>query len=170
MIVVDSLYEFFIQDWAGVDPATGYGMWYKDVLGTDGTPTGERVTTKVYAEATRYYVDKSSLPDVIGGFTNYFKYKNFDLNVLLNFSYGSYVYDSSYASLMEGFEAPGRAASQDLANRWQQPGDITDVPLFLASNNDFNSQSTRFLFKNDYIRLKALNFGYNLPKDYLNKI
>ena len=165
-----SLYEFFIQDWAGVDPATGYGMWYKDVLGTDGTPTGERVTTKVYAEATRYYVDKSSLPDVIGGFTNYFKYKNFDLNVLLNFSYGSYVYDSSYASLMEGFEAPGRAASQDLANRWQQPGDITDVPLFLASNNDFNSQSTRFLFKNDYIRLKALNFGYNLPKDYLNKI
>jgi hypothetical protein len=26
----------FIQEWAGVDPATGYGMWYKDVLGTDG--------------------------------------------------------------------------------------------------------------------------------------
>jgi hypothetical protein len=71
---------------------------------------------------------------------------------------------------MEGFESPGRAAHQDLESRWQKAGDITDVPLFLAANNDFNSQSTRFLFKNDYIRLKALNFGYNLPKDLLSKI
>ena len=164
-----SLYEYFIQDWAGVDPETGYGMWYKDVLGADGVATGERVTTKKYAEATRYYVDKSSLPDVIGGFTNFFKYKNVDLNILFNFSYGSYVYDSSYASLMEGFESAGRAAHQDLASRWQKPGDITDVPLFLTSNNDFNAQSTRFLFKNDYIRLKALNLGYNLPQSLIER-
>jgi hypothetical protein len=81
-----------------------------------------------------------------------------DLNVLLNFSFGAYVYDSTYASLM--FETPGRSAHQDLQDRWQQPGDITDVPLFLTANNDFNSQSTRFLF-NDYVRLKALNLGYN---------
>jgi TonB-linked SusC/RagA family outer membrane protein len=165
-----SLYEFFVQEWAGVDPATGYGTWYKDVLGTDGKPTGERVTTKTYAEATRYYVDKSSLPDVIGGFTNYFKYKNIDLNILFNFSYGSYVYDSTYASLVDGGKNPGRTMHQDLANRWQKPGDITDVPLLLGGNNDFNGQSTRFLFKNDYIRLKALNIGYNLPKDLVNKM
>jgi len=164
-----SLYEFFIQDWAGVDPATGYGMWYKDVKGTDGLPTGERVTTKLYSEATRYYVDKSSLPDVVGGFTNYFKYKNIDLNILFNFSYGSYIYDSTYASLMEGFRTPGRAAHQDLQSRWQAPGDITNVPLLLTANNDFNSQSTRFLYKNDYVRLKALNFGYNFSQDLLER-
>jgi TonB-linked SusC/RagA family outer membrane protein len=165
-----SMYEFFMQDWAGVDPATGYGMWYKDVLGTDGKATGERVTTKVYSEATRSYVGKSSLPDVVGGLTNYFKYKNIDLNILFNFSYGSYVYDSSYASLMEGMETPGRAVHQDLENRWQKPGDITNVPLLLGSNNDFNSQSTRFLFKNNYIRLKALNLGYNLPQSLTDKV
>jgi hypothetical protein len=34
----------FYPRWAGVDPATG--MWYKDVLGTDGLPTGERETTQ----------------------------------------------------------------------------------------------------------------------------
>ena len=164
-----SLYDFYIQEWAGVDPATGYGMWYKDVLGTDGKPTGEKVTTKVYSEATRYYADKSSLPDVIGGFTNYFKYKNIDLNILFNYSFGSYVYDSSYASLMEGIKTPGRAASTDIKDRWQNPGDITNVPLLLTSNNDFNSQSTRFLYKNDYIRLKALNFGYNFPQSILDK-
>lgn len=165
-----SLYEFYIQDWAGVNPANGYGMWYKDVLGADGKPTGERVTTEKYSEASRSYVDKSSLPDVVGGFTNFFKYKNIDMNVLFNFSYGSYVYDSTYASLMEGFKSSGRSAHQDLESRWQKPGDITNVPLFLTSNNDFNSQSTRFLFKNNYIRLKALNVGYNLPQSLIERV
>jgi TonB-linked SusC/RagA family outer membrane protein len=164
-----SLYDFFIQEWAGVDPATGYGMWYKDVLGTDGLPTGERETTQRYSDATRYEANKSSLPDVVGGLTNFFKYKNVDLNVLLNFSFGAYVYDNTYASLMAGFETPGRSAHQDLQDRWQQPGDITDVPLLLTANNDFNSQSTRFLFNNDYVRLKALNLGYNFSEDALAK-
>lgn len=164
-----SLYEFYIQDWAGVDPETGYGMWYKDVIGTDGKPTGERVTTKKYSEATRYYTGKSSLPDFTGGLTNYFRYKNIDLNLLFNFSFGSYVYDSTYASLMDGYKTAGRAVSQDALSRWQKPGDVTDVPLLLASANDFNAQSTRFLFKNDYVRLKALNFGYNFPQSILDK-
>jgi len=165
-----SLYDFYIQEWAGVDPATGYGMWYKDVLGTDGKPTGERETTTVYAQATRYDVGKSSLPDFVGGMTNYFRYKNLDLNILFNFSVGSYVYDSSYASLQAGYKSAGRAVSVDALNRWQAPGDVTDVPLLLASNNDFNSQSTRFLFKNDYVRLKALNFGYNFPSSLIEKV
>jgi hypothetical protein len=64
----------FIQEWAGVDPLQDM-MWYKDVLGTDGLPTGERETTQKYSDATRYAADKSSLPDVVGGLTNFFKYK-----------------------------------------------------------------------------------------------
>src|SRR5690606_16507882 len=44
-----SLYEFYIQDWAGVDPADGRGMWYMDVLDADGEPTGERTITKQYS-------------------------------------------------------------------------------------------------------------------------
>ena len=165
-----SLYDFFIQEWAGVDPETGMGLWYKDVLDGDGKPTGERETTDVYSEATRYYTGQSSLPKMIGGFTNYIRYGNFDLNLLLNYSFGSYIYDSQYAALMNGFETPGgSAASVDLERRWTQPGDVTDVPLMLASNNDFNAQSTRFLFKNNYVRLRALNFGYNVPKATLSK-
>ena len=63
-----SLYDFFIREAAGVDPVDGYQMWYKDVLSPEGEPTGERVTTKEYADATRYYLDKSSLPKMVGGF------------------------------------------------------------------------------------------------------
>jgi hypothetical protein len=71
---------------------------------------------------------------------------------------------------MNGFETAGRQGHPDLDKRWQNPGDLTDVPLFLNGQNDFNSESTRFLFKNDYIRLRGLNIGYNLSKNLIDKL
>ncbi|MBJ7880215.1 SusC/RagA family TonB-linked outer membrane protein [Gelidibacter salicanalis] len=159
-----SLYDFYIREWAGVDPVDGYGMWYKDVLDTDGEPTGERETTKSYADAERYY-QGSSLPDVTGGFNTDLKVGNFDFNMLFNFSLGSQIYDSSYAGLMDGFSNPGYQASPDISRRWQQPGDVTDIPLLLNSQNDFNGTSTRFLFDNDYLRMRAITLGYTLPSN-----
>ena len=90
--------------------------------------------------------------------------------MLFNFSFGSYIYDSVYASLMNGFETAGRQGHPDLGKRWRNPGDLTNVPLFMNGQNDFNSESTRFLFKNDYIRLRGLNIGYNLNQDFIKKL
>ena len=156
-----SIYDFYIQEWAGVDPEDGYGMWYKDILDVDGEPTGEKETTKVYAEATRYY-QETALPDVTGGFNSDLVIGNFDFNMLFNFAFGGTFYDSSYAGLMDGFSRPGYTASPDISGRWQKPGDVTDIPLLLNANNDFNATSTRFLYDNDYVRLKAITFGYTL--------
>lgn len=164
-----SLYEFFLRESAGVDPDDGYQMWYKDVETNEGVKTGERITTKEYSEATRYYMDKSSLPTMVGGFNANVSYKNFDLSALINFSFGSYVYDRVYASLMSGFESPGRNGHPDLVRRWQAPGDQTDVPLFLNGQNDFNSTSSRFLFKNNYIRVRGLNIGYTFEENWMEK-
>ena len=162
--VGNSLYDWYIQEWAGVDPNDGAAMWYKN------DANGNKVITKNYSEATRYLQDKSSLPDFEGGFSNYFRYKNFDLNVLFNFSVGSYIYDSSYAGLMNTGKNAGYQWSTDIAGRWQNPGDITDIPKLTMANNDYNSQSTRFLFKNDYLRLKALNVGYNFSDKAVNQM
>lgn len=156
-----SIYDFFIRDYAGVDPADGYAMWYKDVLDKDGNPTGKRVTTKKYSEATRYYQNKRSIPDITGGFSSTINHKNFDFNILFNFSFGAYVLDGIYQGLMDGFSS-NRQGHKDLLKRWQKPGDITNVPLVLNSQNDFNARSNRFLFKNDYVRLKAISLGYTL--------
>jgi TonB-linked SusC/RagA family outer membrane protein len=164
-----SLYEFYIWEWAGVNPSNGYGMWFKDVLDSNGEPTGEQETTSIFSEASRNYVGKSSMPDFIGGFNNSLSFGNFDFNILFNFSMGAYIYDYSYAGLMEGFQTAGSPASVDSIDRWQQPGDITDTPLFLASQNDFSTVSDRFLFKNDYVRLKALTFGYSIPSQMISK-
>ncbi len=166
--VGNSLYDFYIDEWAGVDPADGYGMWYMDVLDANGNVTG-RTTTKVKADATQYELG-SALPDVLGGFTTYFKYKDFDLSILANFSFGGKLLDTDYSGLINTFESEGGGNHPDVVNRWQQPGDITDYPLLLASNNDFSGRSSRFLFDNDYVRLKSLTFGYNLPASVMEKI
>ena len=164
-----SLYEFFIREYAGVDEENGKALWYKDVLDGDDEPTGEKKTTNNYSEATRYQTGKQSLPDFQGGLTNNFILGNFDINILLNYSFGGWIYDSTYASLMGGFERFGAAASPDIVGRWQKPGDETNIPRLLNSSNAYNAQSDRFLFKNNYVRLKALNFGYNLPPKYIKK-
>jgi TonB-linked SusC/RagA family outer membrane protein len=165
----NSLYQFYVREYAGVDPSNGDALWYKDILDVDGEPTGVKEVTNDYATATRYETGKESIPDFMGGFNTNVRFKNFDLSLLFNFSFGAYIYDSTYASLMNGFENLGRAASPDLATRWQNPGDITYIPRLSNASNDFNATSDRFLFQNDYIRLKALNIGYNFDKDLIAK-
>lgn len=162
-----SLYDFYIREWAGVDPEDGYGMWYKDVIDEHGQVTG-RETTKSYDEATRYY-KQAALPKVVGGFNTSVTYKNFDFSAFFNFSLGGYIYDNDYASLMDGI-SKGYQSSPDIKDRWQQPGDITDTPLILNASNNFASTSTRFLYKNDYLRLKAITLGYSLPIERLSKL
>lgn len=166
--VGNSLFDFYIREWAGVDPADGQGMWYMDVTDANGDVV-DKVTTKDYDNATRYDQNKTSLPDIQGGFTSFIKYKQFDLNVLFNFSFGAYLLDSDYSGLIDPFQFPGSSAHPDNFKAWQAPGDITDFPLLLVNSNNNTSRSTRFLFKNDYVRLKSLTFGYNLPQGALHR-
>ncbi|MGH2564863.1 MAG: SusC/RagA family TonB-linked outer membrane protein, partial [Ginsengibacter sp.] len=55
--------------------------------------------------------------------------------------------------------------------RWQKPGDITNVPKYVfGSGNNSNAFSTRFLYKGDFIRLRNLTVGYNLPASLISKL
>ncbi|WP_176700036.1 hypothetical protein, partial [Roseivirga seohaensis] len=67
-----------------------------------------------------------SIPDVYGAFTNSLNYKGFSLSVMFAYSLGGKIYDGNYAGLMGVLD--GGALSVGIADRWQQPGDITDVP------------------------------------------
>jgi TonB-linked SusC/RagA family outer membrane protein len=178
-----SLFDFFIEEYAGVDPANGDALWYKDT----GTPKKDdkgvvmkdkegnimyeddyvKATTNKYSEASRYY-QGSSLAKYIGGFSNYLKLKNFDVNLLFNYSFGGKILDGTYQGLMGSLSSVGRQLTTDIENRWQKPGDIADVPKLTISNNDYNQRSSKFLFKNNYIRLRALSAGYNMPESLLS--
>lgn len=164
-----SLYDFYIPVWKGVDAATGMGKWQTKTTDANGNVTyGETFNYAVAnVEANKEYVG-SSLPDVTGGFSNYFRVGNFDLNALINFSFGSYMYDYSYAALMNGFSRPGYQQAADIKNAWTETNTNSSVPILLQTQNDNASTSTRFLFKNDYVRLKSLTLGYNIPKEMIS--
>ena len=54
--------------------------------------------------------------------------------------------------------------SRDLLAAWQQPGDITNVPSLTATHLSDDSLSDRHLRKADYLRLRFVQLGYNVPQ------
>lgn len=187
-----SIYDFYMREWAGVNPETGQAMWnayYDDLNGNGQLDAGEGIdnltlylddnpnanvgmeTTTVYQDATTKYVGKSAIPDLRGGFSLSGGYKGFDLSLQFVYSIGGYSYDFVYARLMHN-DAPGANNwHTDILNRWQEPGDITDVPR-LSANADLNvaSTSTRFLTKSDFLNLNNVRLGYTIPETFVEKM
>jgi TonB-linked SusC/RagA family outer membrane protein len=163
-----SAYEFFIEEWAGVSTVTGAPMWYRDILDGEGEVV-DRDTTLVYgqASAARDYFG-TALPWARGGLNTNLQFKGFDLSVLFYFSLGGQILDLDYSGLMEGGLRPGNQKHTDILDRWQNPGDVTDVPR-LDNSNQGGSRSTRFLFDATYGRLRNVTLGYTLPKAVLDR-
>lgn len=173
LIVGESLYNFYIREYAGVDMANGTPTWYIDK--TDAT-TGKiyKDTTHTYSLATRYYKG-TALPTWTGGMTNTVRYKNFDLTMLISFSIGGKIYDGDYAGLMYAAvgTTPGQNWTKDILNRWQStsnPGDGKTPKLTTTTDYQGTSGSTRFLFDATYARVRNVTLGYRIPKTLLSKI
>lgn len=164
-----SVYDFYLREWAGVDPANGDPLWYKDVKDEQGNITG-RTTTNDYALADYYYVDKSSLPKVYGGFNTAFSYKGFELSALFAYSIGGYIVDRDIAMLWSNGSSAGRAWSTEMLKRWTPENPYTDVPALRTVSNNWNSNSTRNLFNNSYLRMKNITLAYNFPQPMIRKI
>jgi len=110
----------------------------------------------------------SAIPDLMGSITNKVSYKQFELNFMFTFGLGGKFYNSDYAALMSAGNYGG-ALHTDLLNRWQNPGDITDVPRRdAAQTSNFNSGSDRWLQDKTYLSLKSLQISYNLPNQVAN--
>jgi TonB-linked SusC/RagA family outer membrane protein len=168
LLVGHSIFDFWLREYAGVDAATGDALYYKDVLDANSKPTGARVLTNIYNDGTFYY-HGSALPDISGGLTNSFNYKNFDLYFLLTFAYGGLFYDGNYASIMlRG--SPGIAWSTDIKERWQKPGDVTNVPRLQNAISGQDGASTRWLVDGSYLNIKNVTLSYTLSKSIANRL
>jgi hypothetical protein len=65
----------------------------------------------------------------------------------------------------------GNAMSIDMLNRWQKPGDITNVPrLDVGKVAQYGAASDRWLTSGTYFNFKTINFGYNLPQNMVRKL
>ena len=165
-----SVYDFYMKEWAGVDPDNGNPLWYMDEKDANDNLTGKRVTTSDYASASYYYVNKSSLPKVYGGFNTSLSWKGFDLSAIFAYSIGGYIYNRDITMILHNGSLEGRDWSTEILKRWTPENRYTDVPALSTTSNNWNSASTRFLQNNSYMRLKNLTLSYDLPKQWISKL
>lgn len=155
------LYTWKMKEWAGVDPQTGHALWYLNETGDE--------TTENYNKAAKRYLGDAN-PSFFGSIQNTLKWKGIDFAFQFNYSLGGKIFGSNLrydenigASFYENY------TEYVYKNRWQKPGDITDVPRLSTDDNYANSPSSRFLMSRSYLKLRSLSLGYTLPKSLLGK-
>lgn len=147
---------FWGLEYLGVDPATGDAI-YSDTNG-DGTITD--------ADAI---VIGNAQPKFIGGVTNTASYKNFDLSVMVQFSYGNKILNMGNTSLVNAGEDISNNQSILALNRWREEGDVASIPKYEFGNTFNNRHSSRFLEDGSYFRIKNISLGYSVPQRFIEK-
>jgi hypothetical protein len=170
----------YVIETRGVDPATGRRIFVnaagKELLYDHSAPTSSRWTYRENGQVALAInpgldqkVWKNSVPKYVGGFDNTFRYKGFDLNVLLTYQYGFYVYNGTRASALDQRFWNSTTA---VLRRWQKPGDVTDIPKLIYTDNVSNGSANPIsenAQKGDFIKLRSIAIGYNLPSNLLSK-
>ncbi|WP_075603751.1 SusC/RagA family TonB-linked outer membrane protein [Saccharicrinis aurantiacus] len=172
-----SINSIFLREYVGVNPQNGNAQWYTNTQDEHGNIISRELTEN-YNEANAVIVGSTD-PILEGNITNTFHLKGFDLSAMFNYRIGGYTYDRTAADPSRGgvnqsendgahWYVPIRESGAD---RWQKPGDITDVPRYVYGNTSLSGEaSTRFMHKADFIRLKSLTFGYTLPQQLTRSI
>lgn len=163
------------RDWVRMEE--GYPMfsfWLYKQLYVD-PQTGDAVFENIGDDDVITVADRQILgdtwPDLFGGISNTFQIYKFDINVFLNFQVGNDVYNLNRFFLESGgTRDANRALHKNQMNRWQKPGDITDVPRVTTIGNNYRlEQSSRFLEDGSFLRLRSVNLGYTLPQSVTSK-
>ena len=111
------------------------------------------------------------LRNLSGSLQNTLTYKNFDLTFNLSFTLGGYSYDNGMYALLDDGNNASLNKSVKLRDRWQNPGDITDVPQYYHGNGWGGwYNSSRGIQSSDHIRLKNLILNYRLPQKWISKV
>jgi TonB-linked SusC/RagA family outer membrane protein len=111
----------------------------------------------------------NTIPKYIGGWNNTFRYKDFDLNVLMTYQAGFYVYYGSNAGL---HDQRFWNNSTDVLNYWKQKGDNAAWPKPIYGDNVSNGSAMPLdinVFKGDFIKLKTVTLGYSLPSKLISR-
>ncbi len=152
--------NWYLQRYAGVDPDTGEALFL----------TADEVSTTDYNGDEDRVIVGQRTPDTYGGITNALEYKGISLSFMFYYSFGS----DGYFNLAQDLSTDGGSfpANQwsNVLNRWQQPGDITDVPRALVNNPNGDLVSTRYLYDESFIRLQNVSLGYSLPQAIVGKL
>ena len=179
--VGESIGSFLAVQTIGVNPANGQRMFVmKDGTQVQYNHAASAATrwTKVSDntaiptppnQVTDGILIGPALPKYFGGFENTFRYKGFDLNVLLFFSGGNYVYNGSKAGLHDN---RNWNSAKDALNRWTKVNDEAEWPRVVFGDNVSNGSGlviSNNVEKGDFIKGRNISLGYTLPLSLVSK-
>jgi len=115
-------------------------------------------------------------PDLTGGFSNYFSYKNFSLALRTDFTVGHTIYNYTQLTLIAQLQGDN-GLSKELLHSWGNQGDITDIPQFVYADQQVKNKMYRngvgnsmFYEKGDFLSIREITFAYEIPATLLQKI
>lgn len=164
LIVGEPISFLYLLEFAGVNPANGKTMIRN--------ASGNLAYRGVEADAA---VRGSTIPTYFGGLSNNFSYKGINLELFFQYQGGNKAFNGDLYNLYgAGSGANNQLVSQ--LNRWQNPGDITNVPRSFQGGiiDGFDQQqsnfgSTQFMSDASYVRLKQVTLSYDLPSKIVSK-
>ena len=156
LVVGHSVSEFYINRYAGVNPANGDALWYTK----DGEITNE------YSEEDKVMTGKSFDAPWQGGFGTSLAWKGFSLAAQFSWVADRWMFNNDrYFEESNGLYAAYNQSKRLLYDRWKQPGDITDIPRH-GVTPQFDD---RFLENASFLRLKNVTLAYAFPQRLLSK-
>jgi TonB-dependent starch-binding outer membrane protein SusC len=160
----------YLFDFAGINPATGRAMIY------DANGNIKYIPTQA---DMKYH--GSLIPSYFGGLTNSFSYKGLSLEVFFQFQGGNKAFNPDFSNLYNSGSGNNNQLVSQL-NRWQNPGDITNVGrpfeggVIDGADQTFGNffangvyGSTQYMSDASYVRLKQVTLSYNLPTSLVSK-
>ncbi|WP_442588829.1 SusC/RagA family TonB-linked outer membrane protein [Pedobacter sp. AW31-3R] len=121
-------------------------------------------------------------PKFTGGFNNQFAYKNFDLTVFVNFSYGSKVYNANKVEFTSQYNMRDNNLLAIMNDRWKNFDangvQVTDPAALTAMNanttywtptlGDYNLTSFA-IESGSFLRISNVTLGYSLPEKFIKR-
>ena len=115
-------------------------------------------------DASDYGVIGSGMPTTTLGWNNTVTYSGFTFNIFFHAMMGFDKLNYNKAAAMYHGGDAREATYVDIKDRYI-PGvnETSDIPAFSTTNRNF-TQSTRFLEKADFLRLKNISLSYDIPR------
>lgn len=156
LVVGHSVGEFFINRYAGVNPANGDALWY--------TKDGE-ITTE-YSESDKVMIGKNYIAPWQGGFGTSLNWNGLSLSAHFSWVADRWMFNNDrFFEESNGLYSAYNQSKRLLYDRWKNPGDVTDIPRYGITPQ----MDSRFLEDASFLRLKNLMLSYDAPASFINK-
>ena len=120
-------------------------------------------------EANDRKVISHSFPKHFGGLNNNFTYKNFDLGIFLEWSYGNEVLNVSKLR-SEGYQSYMNLTEDFWRNRWTPDNPTNEYGTTSFENKTSTVTSSYYVEDASYLRLKNIYLGYNVSKNLIKRV